>query len=78
MRQITHETDLARQARQIQERYTELFDYLDTRDRKLEAVLARIPSESDVETGGVFNVQAWLEGALRDLEPGLARLSNSR
>lgn len=67
--------ELASQARRLRAHYPLLYDYLERRDRALERALARIPSQADVELGGVFNDLAYLETTLQSLAPGIADLN---
>lgn len=68
--------ELADCARQLQERWPLLFEYLERRDRTLERALARIPSPADIEQYAVFNIRAHLAGTRGQLPPGLAQLAH--
>lgn len=68
--------ELAECARQLQDRWPLLFDYLERRDRALERALARIPSPADIEQYAVFNIRAHLAHTLGQLPPGIGQLAH--
>jgi hypothetical protein len=70
--------ELASQARQLQEHFPVLYNYLERRDCVLERALARIPNQADIELGSVFDLFACLEATLQDLTPGIAELARDQ
>lgn len=73
---IGQAAELAECARQLQERWPLLYDYLEHRDRALDRALARIPSPADIELYGAFNVRAHLAQMLGQVPPGVGRLAS--
>lgn len=66
---------LREQARDVEERYPELFAALLERDRTLSWTLARIPHPADIENSAAFDLWGHISANLSTLGPGLAELA---